>query len=182
MHLAQLLSPAQLVGYVAFVFGVTAFLQPNDRRLKNFLASECGAYVVHFFLLGNPTAAASSAVSGCRTLITMWTRSRRLAVVFMGSYLVIGAALAKSPAAWLPVVGSCLATWSMFRMKGIRMRFVMLVSTSMWMTNNILSGSVGGTLLETFIAIANITTMVRMARTVRPNSENVGGVNPRSSP
>jgi len=178
MHPAQLLSPAQLVGYVAFILGVTAFLQRNDRRLKNFLASECGAYVVHFFLLGNPTAAASSAVSCCRILITIWSRSRRLALLFMASYLVIGAALAQRPTAWLPVLGSCLATWAMFRMQGIRMRLVMLVSTSMWLANNILSGSVGGTLLETLIAAANITTIVRMARTVRDASEGISGVGP----
>jgi len=182
MHLARLLSPAQLVGYVAFVLGGTAFLQRDDRRLKVFLAAECAAYVVHFFLLGNPTAAASSAVSGCRTLITIWSRSRRLALLFMASYLVIGATLANSLAAWLPVVGSCLATWGMFRMHGIRMRLVMLVSTSMWLTNNILSGSVGGTLLEALIATANITTIVRMVRMVRLASEDAGGVTPRSRP
>jgi len=180
MHLARLLSPAQLAGYVAFVLGVTAFLQRDDRRLKFFLASECAAYVVHFILLGNPTAAASSAVSGGRTLITFWSRSRRLALLFMATYLVVGATLANSLAAWWPVVGSSLATWAVFRMHGIRMRLVMLVSTSMWLTNNILSGSVGGTLLEALIAIANVTTIARMVRIVRYPAEEVGGVTPRS--
>jgi hypothetical protein len=53
-------SPAQCVGYVAFVLGVGCFLQSDDRRFKLFMAGECLAYIVHFALLGNPTAVATT--------------------------------------------------------------------------------------------------------------------------
>ncbi len=170
MHLPEaswLLSPAQLPGYLAFVLGVTAFLQRDDRRLKLFLASECAAYVAHFALLGNATAASSAGVSGARTLLSLRFRSRRLAVACMGVYLALGAALSRSPAGWLPVVGSCVATWGLFTQDGIRMRLLALVSTLLWLTNNVLSHSVGGTVLEAFIAAASVTTIVRMLREPR---------------
>lgn len=170
MHLpdaSQLLSPAQLLGYLAFVLGVTAFLQRDDRRLKLFLAAECLAYVVHFSLLGNPTAAASSGLSAVRTTASLRYRSRPLALAVMATYLTLGACLARSPAGWLPVLGSCLGTWGLFMMHGIRMRLLVLTSTLFWLTNNILSGSVGGTLLEALIATASITTIVRMIREQR---------------
>jgi hypothetical protein len=35
-------SPAQCVGYVAFVLGVTAFLQKDDRRFKQYMATAVG--------------------------------------------------------------------------------------------------------------------------------------------
>jgi len=47
-------------------------------------------------------------------------------------------------------------------MRGIPMRLVLLVSTLLWLVNNIVSGSIGGTSLEVVIAIANTWTMVHM--------------------
>lgn len=166
MHLpdlAQLLSPAQVAGYLAFVLGVTAFLQRNDRRLKLFLVSECVVYLAHFTLLGNPTAAAASGLSAVRTTASLRYRSRRLAVAVMITYLALGALLSRSAVGWLPVVGSCLGTWGLFTQHGIRMRLLVLASTFLWLANNVISGSVGGTLLEALIATASITTIVRMA-------------------
>ena len=55
-------SPAQCIGYAAFVLGVGSFMQTDDRRFKLFMAGECFAYVLHFALLGNPTAVASSCI------------------------------------------------------------------------------------------------------------------------
>ena len=169
MHLdaSQLLSPAQLLGYLAFVLGVSAFLQTNDRRLKVLLASECVAYAAHFALLGNPTAASSAAVSFTRVLLSLRTRSRRLAVVVIAVYLGLGAVLVRSPAGWLPVVGSSISTWALFTMHGIRMRLLVLTSTLLWLANNLLSGSIGGTLLEGVIAVASISTIARMVRDAR---------------
>lgn len=169
MHLdpSQLLSPAQLLGYLAFVLGVSAFLQRSDRRLKLLLASECVAYVVHFALLGNPTAAASSGVSTARALLSLRFRSRRLAVIVIATYLALGVTFARTPAGWIPVVGSCISTWGLFTAQGIRMRVLVLVSTFLWLVNNVLSGSVGGTLLEALVATASVTTIVRMVREAR---------------
>ena len=50
------LSPAQLIGYVALVLGVSAFLQRDDRRMKLLIAVECFVYVAYFLLLGRPPA------------------------------------------------------------------------------------------------------------------------------
>ncbi len=55
------LSPAQLVGYLALVLGVSGFLQRDDRRLKLLVTAECFAYVGHFALLGVAIIAAASA-------------------------------------------------------------------------------------------------------------------------
>ncbi|HMA95965.1 MAG TPA: YgjV family protein, partial [Polyangiaceae bacterium] len=111
---AQLISPAQLSGYAAFVLGVTAFLQREDRRLKLFLVGECLAYAVHFTLLGNLPAASSAGVSGARTFLSIRLRSRWLALVFMVIYLIFGIALHTTGAQWLPVIGAGVATWGMF--------------------------------------------------------------------
>lgn len=42
-------------------------MQKDDRRFKLFMAAECCAYIVHFALLGGPTAVASSTMSLLRS-------------------------------------------------------------------------------------------------------------------
>jgi hypothetical protein len=157
-------SLAQSVGYVAFVLGVAAFLQKSDRRLKGLNSCQSLVYGVHFALLGNPSAGASALLSGIRSYLSLKTRSPYLAALIIVVNVAFGFVLAKSAAGWLPVVGSCLATLAMFFMRGVRMRLVLLVCTSLWLTNNILSGSIGGTLLESTIATINIITITRLLK------------------
>lgn len=162
MTLSVLFSPAQLVGYVALVLGVLAFLQKSDKRLKVLISVESVAYVIHFVLLGNYPASGSAAVSCLRTLSSIRFRSAWLMAAFIGANLMVGVVFAKGVAGWIPVVGSALATFAVFRLRGVVMRLALLACTALWLTNNILSGSLGGTLLESVIALANVTTTARM--------------------
>lgn len=158
------LSPAQLVGYVAFALGITAFLQRSDRRLKLLNAAQSLAYAAHFLLLGNPAAAASAVISSARSLLAARWRSVLLAVFFVVFNVGVGAWVVTAWTGWIPVIASSLSTIAIFLMQGVRMRLTILVATLLWLANNILSGSIGGTTLEAFIALANITTIVRMLR------------------
>ena len=157
-------SPAQCVGYVAFVLGVGSFLQTDDRRFKLYMAGECVAYRAHFALLGNPTALASSAVSTVRTLLALRTKSYWVAAAVVLANIAFGLTIATRWTDWLPLVASCLGTLALFLLHGIRMRLVMLCGTGLWIANNLIAGSVGGTALEIVVAVTNITTMVRMAQ------------------
>jgi len=171
----QFLSTAQCFGYVAFVLGVAAFAQKNDRWLKFLVASESLVYTVHFALLGNPAASASALTSGIRSFLAMKTRSAYLAAVIIAVNVGLGFAFAKNGAGWLPVLASALGTIAIFRLQGVPMRLVLLCSTLLWLANNILSGSIGGTLLELTIATVNIATMLRIARTAAC-TDSPGGI------
>jgi hypothetical protein len=157
-------SIAQCVGYIAFVLGVSAFLQKSDSRLKALNASESLVYSVHFTLLGNPSAAACALISCIRSFLSLKVRSTSLAVLFIVINVGLGFVFAKGVAGWLPVMGSCLATLAIFLMRGVRMRMVLLMSTLLWLANNILSGSIGGTLLEATIATVNSITIMQILK------------------
>jgi hypothetical protein len=157
-------SPAQCVGYVAFVLGVASFLQTDDRRFKLFMASECLAYIIHFALLGNPTAVASSCVSFVRSVVALRTRSPWVAMAVVAVNVAFGLAIADKPSDWLPLAASCLGTLGLFLLQGIPMRLVMMGGTLLWIANNIIAGSIGGTALEVIIAIVNGVTIWRMYR------------------
>jgi len=161
-------SPAQLAGYVALVLGVSAFLQRDDRRLKALIALECFVYVGHFTLLGRPPAASSAAVSGVRNLLSVWFRSGWLAAASVAANVAVALWLDTHGAGWIPVVGSCVGAVAVFTLQGVPMRLLLLSSTSLWLLNNILARSIGGVVLETLIAAASLTTIVRMVAAGAP--------------
>jgi hypothetical protein len=160
-------SPAQCVGYVAFVLGVSSFLQRDDRRFKQFMAAECLAYIIHFALLGNPTAVASSTMSLLRSLLALRTRSVWVAAAVIAANLALGLSLAHKASDWLPLCASCLGTFALFLLRGVPMRLVMLGGTGLWIANNLIAGSIGGSALEIVIACVNIRTTWLMAREAR---------------
>ena len=181
-------TPAQLLGYLALVLGVAGFLQKSDTRLKVLIAAESIAYVVHFILLGNYPASGSAGVSCLRNLTSLKTRAPVWIAVFLTVNVAIGVTFAKSVMGWLPVTASCLATVAIFRMRGIPMRIVLLVCTLLWLVNNGLSGSIGGTVLESIIAIVNVTTILRLTvdrirskKTGTPAGPSLSEILPRST-
>ena len=164
MPIPDWLSPAQLLGYAAFVLGVGCFLQTDDRRFKLFMTGECIAYVLHFALLGNPTAVASSLLSTLRSVLSLRTRSTWVAVLIVSANIGFGLTIARQPSDWLPLGASCLGTLALFTLQGVAMRLVMLCGTLLWIANNLIAGSIGGTALEVVVAAVNLATVVRMAR------------------
>jgi hypothetical protein len=173
-----LLSPAQVLGYVALVLGITGFLQRDDRRLKVLVSAECLVYVAHFALLGRPSASSSALVSAVRTAASVWLRSAWLAAASVAATVALAVAVHTSGSGWIPVVGSSLGGIAVFTLRGIPMRLVLLASTACWLTTNLLAGSVGGTILESLIAAASVTTIARMtlaqrARAARREDEEL---------
>lgn len=160
----QVFSFAQCLGYLAFVLGVTAFAQKIDRRLKFFNATECAAYAFHFALLGNPSASISATISAVRAALSLRIRAAWLAVILLAINLGFGYHFAAHhPAAWLPVAASCAGTIAMFFLRGIPMRVLLACASLCWLINNILSHSIGGTLLEACISTTNLVTILKLA-------------------
>lgn len=164
MMLTDFFSPAQCVGYLALLLGVCAFLQRQDHRLKRFNACQSLAYALHFFLLGNAAAAASSLVSSFRSFAAVRTRSLWLAGAVISVNLLMAFWLVHSPWGLLPILAACLGTYAMFRLTGLPLRLTLLLGTVLWFTNNLHSGSIGGTVLESFVGVANLLTIARMLR------------------
>ena len=162
--LSNAFSFAQIVGYLAFVLGVGSFLQKSDRYFKWWMTGECLAYAVHFAMLGNPTAVASTLVSASRSVLSLYTRSLKLAWTIVAINIGLGYLFIKQPADALPLIASSIATLALFRLQGIRMRLVLLLGTLLWLVNNLIAGSIGGSALEAVAASVNLYTIVRMYR------------------
>ncbi len=55
----------------------------------------------------------------------------------------------------LPVIGTIVSTWALFRCKGLTMRCVMWFSTCCWVIHNFWAGSIGGTMIEGSFSLMN---------------------------
>ncbi len=158
------LAPAQWPGYAAFVFGLACFAQTDDRRFKIFMALECAAYALHFAMLGQGTAVASTLISLARSVAALKARTPAVGLLFIVLGLVSGAVLYAGPVSLLPIAAGVIGTSALFFLQGVPMRALMLVGTTLWLVNNLLIGSVGGSLLEACLLLANATTIVRMLK------------------
>ena len=157
-------SLAQLTGYVAFLLGLVSFLQKDDRRLRALIGTQAFSYAVHFLLLGSRAAAAASLVTSGRAFVSLYTRSPYVAGAILATNVTLGFLTATSAVGWLPVAASCSGTIAFFFFEGIALRLILLFATSCWLVNNLVLGSIGGTLLELVIGAANTTTCYRLWR------------------
>lgn len=89
------------------------------------------------------------------------------AAVAIAANLGLGLSLATRWSDWLPLGASCIGTLALFLMQGVRMRLAMLCGTVLWIANNVIAGSIGGTALELVIAAVNIVTIRRMVHEAR---------------
>jgi hypothetical protein len=155
-------SPAQLAGYVAFAIGIYSFSRKDDRKLRATMAAQAFSYAVHFLLLGSVAAAAASLVTSVRALLSLYTRSAYVAVAILAVNIALGFATASSAVGWLPVVASCAGTIAFFFFDGVALRLILLFATACWLANNLILGSIGGTLLELFLGGVNARTTYRL--------------------
>jgi hypothetical protein len=157
-------SPAQIMGYLALILGVTAIAQKDDRRLKGMIAVQAAAYCVHFFMLGNMGGAGSTGITCFRSIAALFTRNVWVAHFFFVLYLIAGYHLAVGYAGWLPILANIVGTYAFFLLRGVSMRALILTANGMMLTTSILSGSIGGMILESIIIVTNVTTITRLVK------------------
>ena len=66
-----------------------------------------------------------------------------------------------------PLTAAVLGTVGMFMLRGIPLRIVLGLAATAWMLNNIVIGSVGGTLAEGMVLVTNVITIIRLYRLQR---------------
>ncbi|MGF1735670.1 YgjV family protein [Photobacterium satsumensis] len=156
------LSLAQALGFVSFVLGIAAFYQKDDKKLKVVMVIFNINHMMHFFLLGAVTAGFSALLSAFRTALSVKFQSKYLAYFFIACNLIVGFYLADRWLDLLPIAGACIGTYALFCLEGIKLRLAFFVGALCWLSNNIVVGSIGGTLLEATLLSVNVVTMLRL--------------------
>lgn len=141
------LSLPQILGYIATIFGIIGFQQKDDTKLKIFVLMMSGFIISHFILMGSYTAAISAALAASRWGLSIFVAVRKRAYIFVPFFValfIISGAL--TFAHWydvLPPLASICATFGLFYFTRIRLRLILLFTSSLWLTHNIFALSYG---------------------------------------
>lgn len=156
----------QSLGLIALCVGLTVFLQRSDRKLKYRLALYTAIMSCHFFLLNAYPAGISTALNSTRTIVSIYYRRVLAMYVFM--LLAMGLSLFKLTHGMelLPIAGTLMSTYAFFKLRGLKMRYLMWVSTLCWTIYNIWLGSIGGSMIEGIFLIMNGVTTYRLRKLV----------------
>lgn len=153
---------AQALGSISFGLGLAVFYQKNDRMLKIMMLLFNANHLLHYLLLGSVTSALSALLSALRTTTAIFVSSKWVASVFILISLMSGLYIAEQWADMWPIFGTMIGTYSVFCLSGIRMRIGFLFGACCWLINNILVGSIGGTLLEISLIGMNTLTIFQL--------------------
>ena len=145
---------------LSFALGIACFYQRDDQHLRIMMVVMNLNHALHFALLGAVTACLSALLSVVRTGLSIKTCSRSVAYLFILISLAAGLYLAEVWYDLFPILG----TYALFCLSGIRMRLAFLCGAICWLTNNIIVGSIGGTLLEATLLAVNSFTIIRLYR------------------
>ena len=162
-----LFSTAQMFGYAALIVGMVTFSRKRDSHFKAWLVGQNLLYAIHFLLMGNLAAMVGSTLSSTRTLLSLYTRSMLVVAVLLVANMLLGFWVVKAVWNVIPLAATAIATVAMFRLKGLQLRYVILFCTFLWLINNLLTGSIGGTLMESLIAVMSGITIFRLHREQR---------------
>ncbi|WP_432454479.1 MULTISPECIES: YgjV family protein [unclassified Agarivorans] len=158
------LNLAQVVGLIAFLIGISAFFTQDGhafrRRLTIFQIVLCG----HFILMGAYTAVFASAISALRTYASSKTQSSGVMWSFIALLWLMSVLAMHNPYELLPIIGTSLATWGLFKTEGLKLRALLLFNSFCWLGNNLLLGSIGGTMMETTFILVNSYTIINLIR------------------
>lgn len=160
-------SVAQMFGHATFLLGMVSFSRKSDAHFKQWLTAQNLLYATHFYLMGNPAAMAGALLSATRNVLSMKTRALWVAILLLSLNVALGFVFVQSLWNVLPLLATAVATLSMFRLNGLRLRCGMLVATLLWLLNNIHTGSIGGTIMESMITVVSVVTIFRLWRDAR---------------
>lgn len=155
---------AQAVGLFSFLLGILCFYQKDDRKLKLVMLTLNVNHAIHFWLLDAHIAAFGALLSFIRTGLSIKTSSPTVAYAFIGVGFGWGWYLSNNWLDMFPIIGSCIGTYALFCLKSIAMRVALLIAACAWLINNLIVGSLGGTLLEITLIAINSITIYRLHR------------------
>ncbi|MCY9869990.1 YgjV family protein [Vibrio barjaei] len=160
----DLFSVGQALGFLSFGLGISTFYQKNDRQLKILMFVFNINHLLHYLLLGSTVSAVAAGLSAARTLASIHTRSKLVAAVFIVVAGGFGYWIADGVGQLWSIIGTVIGTFSMFVLSGVAMRVGFLVGATCWLINNVLVGSIGGTLLEATLIVTNLVTIYRLRK------------------
>lgn len=155
----------QFFGLVSLILCVWAFSCKQDDRLLMILLSANVAFALQFMFFESWTAAALTLLVIARIALARRYPGSKAAMAIVLVASGVASVLTWQSWADLPaIVAMVLGTMGMFLLRGIPLRISLGLAALAWALSHILAGSVGGTLAEVLVLVANAITIYRLFR------------------
>lgn len=152
---------SQILAGVAICFDLLSFQFKERRRIIACLIVACLLLAIHFALLERWTASGLGLLATVRFVAGYQTTSRRVMVLFCVATVLVASITFQGPLSLLGGLGSLFGTVATFCSDDRRMRQLLLVGTSLWLTHNILAATPAGVLLESLFIGSNLVGYYR---------------------
>ncbi|MBB1379322.1 MULTISPECIES: YgjV family protein [unclassified Pseudoalteromonas] len=153
---------AQALGFISYILAMLCFIQKDDRRFKIMMILMNLNHALHFYLLNAVTSSLCCLFAAGRTATSLQTKAKWVAVLFIILTALIGYLTVSQWTDYIAIAGSCIGTYALFCLNGIKMRWVIFMGSCLWLINNIIVGSLGGMLLEATVIILNLITIYKL--------------------
>ena len=155
----------QGLGLVGLALCLVAFSSKSDDRLLVILIAANVAFALHFVCFERWVPAGLTALIVLRiVLVRRYKGNRAVMLAMLGAGLVTAVLTWQGPQDWFALTASVLGTVGMFMLHGVPMRVVLAGAAGAWTLNNLLIGSIGGSLAEGLILMTNLVTIARLLR------------------
>lgn len=167
-------STAQLVGYAAMVVSISAYALKRDAHFKVGIGASLLTWTVHYVLLGAWTTAFTCLLIASRQVLALLAPAlspaarKCSALGYAAAFTGVLAWTWAGPLSLLPWLAALNATYAYIYLAGARLRAQVMLSTSCWLVNALLLGSIGNVVTNLATLAMSAWAIRRLRRTAEP--------------
>ncbi|NMM40018.1 YgjV family protein [Pseudoalteromonas arctica] len=152
---------AQCLVAIATLLDLASFQFRSRRLILLCLFSSVLLTASHFFLLEQQSAGWLMLVAAVRYLYCVFARQYLAMICFMGLSTLAAYLTWQGALSGLALGATLIQTVASFQSQDLRLRIMMVVGTSLWITHNILLGSPVAVLMECLFLASNVLGLYR---------------------
>ena len=147
---------SQILIGIAVCFDLVSFQFKDKKNIIKCFICAVTLIGIHFALLEQWTGAGLMALGAVRYFTSLYTTSKKMALLFCISTLVITFFTYAGLASIISCTAALIQNVAAFSNNDKRLRQLMIVGTSLWLTHNIVIGSPTAVLLEALFLSSNL--------------------------
>lgn len=147
----------QILGILWMITVIYAFLQKDDLTVIKILFISSFFWIWHFFFLEAYSAMISTLIWAVRLALSIkYKKNIKVFYVLIFITLILWFWTYDTFSSLIPIIASCLATYGFFFLEKIKLRLLLLISSSFWLSYNYIHFSVWWVLNETILLFVHI--------------------------
>ncbi len=155
----------QSIWFLAFVFGVFAFLHKNDKKLYLYIMLSQFFWIIHFCMIALYVWAFVNVISFFRTYIALkYKKNIKVIFLFILFYIIIGLLNYEGFISLFPIFAGIFWTLAFLYFSWIKWRLLLLFCSFLWLIYNFIWGSLGWIITELFMIVAWNITVFRLIK------------------